>query len=127
MASVEPHPDGFAFGQIHDLVVYGAGPPPANLDQQTRHEFQIVGNRSEIHATLETMTGFSAELITPGVTPNGFGTPESGLNVDIGRLQSNRRLRPAHEPRHTFGHDIGMDHTYFGIPASGHSVAQFLH
>src|SRR3546814_14690015 len=106
MASVEPHPDGFAFGQIHDLVVYGAGPPPANLDQQTRHEFQIVGNRSEIHATLETMTGFSAELITPGAPHNGFGPPERRLNVDIGRIQRNPPCRPAPYPPHTFRHPL---------------------
>ena len=63
MAARQAHAHGFALGQVDDLVVQRTGLAAADVDDQARDEFDVLGNRGVVHAAFAAMAGFRTELV----------------------------------------------------------------
>lgn len=87
VATRQAHAHGRTGRQVDDLVVDGADLAAADIDDQAGDEFQVLGDAGVIHATLEAVAGFRAELVAACAARNGLRPPERSFQIDVLRIQ----------------------------------------
>ncbi|CUJ54402.1 Uncharacterised protein [Achromobacter xylosoxidans] len=125
MAARQAHAHRLALGQVDDLVVQRTGLAAADVDDQARDEFDVLRNRGEVHAALAAVAGLGAELVAARAAGQRLRPPERGFQVDVLRVERDRRGLAPHDAGQAFDLVACHHHADLRIQRDGLAVQQF--
>ncbi|CRE10820.1 Uncharacterised protein [Bordetella pertussis] len=125
VAARQPHAHGLAHGQVDALVVDRAGLSAADVENEPGDQFDVLGDRGVVHAALEAVAGFGAELVAARAAGDRAGPPECRLEVDVARIQRHRGRFAAHDAGQALHLFAGHHHAHLGVQRDGLAVEQF--
>ncbi|MNI41102.1 hypothetical protein D3C73_953460 [compost metagenome] len=85
----------------------------------------MLGDAGVVHAALEAMAGFRAELVAARAAGDGLRPPERGFQIDVLRVQRHGGGFTAHDAGQAFHLITSDDHAHLRVQRDGLAVQQF--